>query len=152
MRVIIALGAAGVMLGGCATVVRGTTEQVTITAEPPHAAIRTSLGHHCPASPCVVTVDRKLAFDAYAEAPGYQPGSIAITTQMSGGGAAGMAGNVLVGGVIGIGVDAVTGATLDHVPNPAHIALAPVHRAEPPPPVVPRPKKQPVVRPRTPIS
>lgn len=37
-----------------------------------------------------------------------------------------MAGNILVGGLIGIGVDAVTGATLDHFPNPAVISLVPV--------------------------
>ncbi|MFC5385149.1 hypothetical protein ACFPLB_04115 [Aquamicrobium segne] len=45
---------------------------------------------------------------------------------MSGEGAAGLAGNVLIGGLIGVGVDAATGATLDHYPNPAHILLVPV--------------------------
>jgi len=45
---------------------------------------------------------------------------------MSGNGAAGLARNILVGGVIGVGVDAVTGATLDHFPNPAVITLVPV--------------------------
>ncbi|CCV09805.1 conserved hypothetical protein [Mesorhizobium sp. STM 4661] len=45
---------------------------------------------------------------------------------MSGNGAVGLAGNILVGGLIGVGVDAVTGATLDHFPNPAVITLVPV--------------------------
>lgn len=44
---------------------------------------------------------------------------------MSGKGAAGLAGNILVGGLIGVGVDAMTGATLDHSPNPALITLVP---------------------------
>ncbi|WP_210247459.1 hypothetical protein [Neoaquamicrobium microcysteis] len=45
---------------------------------------------------------------------------------MSGGGAAGLAGNILIGGVIGAGVDVATGATLDHHPNPANIYLVPL--------------------------
>lgn len=36
-----------------------------------------------------------------------------------------MAGNVLVGGIIGAGVDAGTGAMLDLTPNPAHVDLRP---------------------------
>ena len=141
------------MLGsGCATVVRGTTENVTITANPPNAQIRTSLGHTCPASPCTVVVDRKTEFVAYAEAPGYQPASLQVATRLGGGGAAGMVGNVVLGGVVGIGIDAVSGATLDHYPNPAHIELAPVYRAAPPEPVEPRRKKQPVIRRETPVS
>lgn len=36
-----------------------------------------------------------------------------------------MAGNVLVGGIIGAGVDMGTGAMLDLVPNPINVALEP---------------------------
>ncbi|ODN67823.1 hypothetical protein [Methylobrevis pamukkalensis] len=39
---------------------------------------------------------------------------------------AGTAGNIILGGVIGVGVDAVTGATLSHTPNPVIIALQPI--------------------------
>jgi len=112
-----------VLLSGCATVVRGTTEDVVITSEPSDATITTTLGHSCSASPCVVNVERKKSFTAYAEKPGYEKGSLHIATKVQGKGAAGIAGNLLVGGVIGVGVDAATGAGLDHVPNPAHIKL-----------------------------
>lgn len=117
-------------VAGCASVVRGTTEKVTVNSEPADATIRTSLGHSCPMSPCTVEVSRKTEFTAFAEKEGFKPGQMYIGTKMSGGGAAGMAGNVLVGGVIGVGVDAATGATLDHFPNPAIIKLAPVDSAE----------------------
>ncbi|WP_081609603.1 translation initiation factor 2 [Mesorhizobium sp. STM 4661] len=117
---------AALAVSGCASVVRGTTEKVSINSEPPDAAIRTSLGHSCPASPCTVEVSRKEGFTAFAEKEGYKPGSIYIGTKMSGNGAVGLAGNILVGGLIGVGVDAVTGATLDHFPNPAVITLVPV--------------------------
>lgn len=116
--------AALLTMSGCASVVRGTTEKVAITSDPTDASIRTSLGHSCPRSPCTVEVSRKTEFTAYAEKAGYKPGSHYIGTEFSGGGAAGLAGNILLGGVIGAGVDAATGATLNHYPNPAHITLA----------------------------
>jgi hypothetical protein len=112
-------------LSGCASVVRGTTDKVVVTSEPADATIRTSLGHSCPSSPCTVEVSRKSELTAHAEKAGYKPGSLYVGTKMSGEGAAGLAGNILIGVVSGVGVDAATGATLDHYPNPAHIVLAP---------------------------
>ena len=122
---ILVIAVAAASTAGCASVVRGTTEKIVVTSEPADASIRTSLGHACPMSPCTVEVSRKTELTAYAEKPGYKPGSIYVGTKFSGGGAAGLAGNVLIGGVVGVGVDAMTGATLDHYPNPAHIVLAP---------------------------
>jgi hypothetical protein len=40
-------------------------------------------------------------------------------------GAAGFAGNILAGGLIGMGVDAATGAAQDHKPNPVIVTLRP---------------------------
>jgi hypothetical protein len=138
---ILAALAATLAVAGCASVVRGTTDKVSINSDPPDAAIRTSLGHSCPTSPCTVEVSRKESFTAFAEKDGYKPGSIYIDTKIGGKGAAGLAGNILVGGVIGVGVDAMTGATLDHFPNPALITLVPADAVEestkavvPPPP------------------
>ena len=37
-----------------------------------------------------------------------------------------MAGNLIVGGLVGLATDASTGATLDHVPNPVSVTLKPV--------------------------
>ena len=122
---ILAALAATLAVAGCASVVRGTTDKVSINSDPPDATIRTSLGHSYPTSPCTVEVSRKESFTAFAEKDGYKPGSIYIDTKIGGKGAAGLAGNILVGGVIGVGVDAMTGATLDHFPNPALITLVP---------------------------
>ena len=46
-----------------------------------------------------------------------------ILSQVAGAGAAGMAGNVLIGGLIGIGVDAASGATKELKPNPLVLKL-----------------------------
>ena len=57
--------------------------------------------------------------------PGFKTYHGKVTHQTSGGGAAGMAGNVIVGGLIGIGVDAATGSTQELKPNPLVVKLEP---------------------------
>jgi hypothetical protein len=124
-----AMGAV-LLLAACNTVTRGVEEVVTITASPASARIRTSLGHECPRSPCTVKVDRKTEFTAYADARGYEPGSIVVTSQFTGQAAPGVIGNaVLPGGTVGLVLDAASGAMLDHTPNPAHLTLVPLGRA-----------------------
>ena len=67
---------------------------------------------------------------AYAEAKGYQPGSLVVKSSLTEKAAPGVLGNaVLPGGSVGLVVDAATGAMLDHTPNPAHIALVPLGRS-----------------------
>ncbi len=110
-------------LAGCATAIRGTTEDVVINYAPEDATVTTSLNHTCAATPCTVKVSRKQEFSIAASRPGYQSQTVQVNTKFSKGGAAGVAGNVLLGGVIGVGVDAATGATLDHYPNPVTIRL-----------------------------
>jgi hypothetical protein len=116
---------AGLLLAGlsaCATVTRGTTSQVTFLSEPSGAQVRTSLGQVC-ASPCTLQFNRKDEFAVTFSLPGYLDQTVQVRTQVSGGGAAGAAGNLLVGGVVGLAADAATGATLEHVPNPVSVVL-----------------------------
>jgi len=119
-----------VSLSACNTVTRGVAETVTITASPASARIWTSLGHECPRSPCSVKVERKAEFTAYAAARGYRTGSIAVKSMLTQKAAPGVVGNaILPGGSVGLVVHAANGAMLDHVPNPAHIELAPSGRS-----------------------
>jgi hypothetical protein len=50
-------------------------------------------------------------------------GTVVLNAEVGGGGAAGMAGNVFVGGIIGAGIDAGTGAMYEHKPNPLMVIL-----------------------------
>lgn len=68
-----------------------------------------------------------------------------MKTNLAGSGAAGFAGNVLLGGVVGMGVDAATGATLEHTPNPVNATLRPLRGAKPTTPRRDRRKPQPPV-------
>lgn len=120
-------------LGGCASVTRGWSEQVQINSQPEGAEVRTSMSQTC-VTPCTLTVSRKDEFSVAFAKPGYQPQTVPVTTRVAGAGAAGFAGNVLVGGIIGMGVDAASGATLEHWPNPVLAVLQPVPAGPPPRP------------------
>jgi hypothetical protein len=117
--------AAAVTLGGCATVARGTTDQVQITSHPAGATARTSFGQVC-VTPCTIQVSRKEEFSVVFNKPGYRQVTVPVITKVQVGGAAGFAGNILLGGVAGMAADAVSGATLDHIPNPVHADMVPV--------------------------
>lgn len=112
----------GILLSNCATVTRGTVNQIQVIAEPADADARTSLGHTC-RTPCTLTIDRKSEFTVTISKEGYQPASVPVATRIAGSGAAGFAGNIIVGGIIGMAADAATGATLEHFPNPVSVTL-----------------------------
>ncbi len=128
--ILLALAAAA-QLSACATVTRGTTNQVTMASEPPGAEARTSLGHHCPSTPCTIEVARSSQFVATFSMPGHRDAQVPVATRVAGSGAAGFAGNILIGGIVGMGVDAATGATLEHYPNPVIGTLEPLRPVSP---------------------
>lgn len=117
--------ALAVLLSGCATATRGTSEIVIVHASPEGAQIATNIGLTCNTSPCSLQVSRKQEFVVTVSKEGYKTQTVHVGTKVAPGGVAGMAGNVLIGGVIGVGVDSVSGATLDHSPNPVLVELIP---------------------------
>ena len=137
------LAALASTLAGCATITRGTTTDFKVSSTPPGASVTTSTGFSCAPTPCVIRkMIRKEAFDATFTLAGYKPKVAHIQSLVEGGGAAGAVGNVVVGGVIGIAVDATDGAMDDLVPNPLAVTLQPVETAAapaPPPTVAPAP-------------
>jgi hypothetical protein len=119
-------------LGGCATVTRGTTEQITISSEPAGAEAKSSTGQACSATPCTWEVSRKSEFVVNFSKPGYEDMQVPVSTRIAGAGAAGFAGNILIGGLVGLGVDAATGSTLEHYPSPVMASLVPTRKAAAP--------------------
>ncbi|MBR1196404.1 PEGA domain-containing protein [Bradyrhizobium sp. AUGA SZCCT0240] len=129
---------------GCASVTRGTTENISISSTPAGATAEIS-GLDVPTAcvtPCVVQAKRSADIIVTVNKEGYEPQIIPLTKEVPATGAAGFAGNVLLGGVVGIGVDAVTGAALDHKPNPVIVTLQPLSPAQPRP-AKPRPPRRP---------
>jgi len=112
---------------GCATITRGTTEALVINTEPPGANATLSSGHFCK-TPCSIELKRGNSVHVKIEKEGYLTVDTDIQSQIASAGAAGMAGNVLLGGLIGAGIDAATGATKQLVPNPLVVKLEPIAR------------------------
>ena len=118
-----ALLIAAASLTACATITRGTTEIFVVETTPSAAQVKISNGMECEATPCSFKVPRKGAFYVTISKDGYETSTHNIETAVSGGGGTAMAGNVLVGGLIGAGVDASSGAMLDHKPNPLVVTM-----------------------------
>ena len=119
---------------GCASATRGWTEQITITSTP-SGAEATVTGPEVPTTcvtPCVVQVKRNDDVAVSFSKEGYEPQTITLQKEIASGGAAGFAGNILAGGLVGMAVDGVSGAAYDHKPNPVIATLKPI--APPPPP------------------
>lgn len=110
------------LLSGCATITRGSTQSWSVETDPVGADITLSSGEACK-SPCTLKKKRKHPFSVDICKNGYERVVTTIDSSVKGAGAAGLAGNVLVGGVIGIGVDAATGASKDLLPNPLVVTL-----------------------------
>lgn len=112
----------GLLLGGCATITRGTTESLGIQSEPPGAKVELSTGQTC-VTPCSLELKRKYQYRLYLQKNGFNDVTVEVEPRVAGTGAAGVAGNVLVGGIIGMGVDAASGAAMTLGPNPVHVHL-----------------------------
>jgi hypothetical protein len=133
---------------GCASVTRGTTENISIASTPSGATADIS-GLDVPTAcvtPCVVQAKRNADITVSISKEGYQPQVIPLTKEIPGAGAAGFAGNILAGGLVGMGVDAATGAALDHKPNPVIVTLQPSRPISPP--RAAKPRARPPARPQ----
>ena len=114
---------------GCASVTRGTKDTLVVESDPVGAIVRLSTGQSGK-TPTSFQLPRKKAFDVYLEKEGYEPLTVHVSSQISGKGSLGVAGNVLVGGLIGVGVDAITGAAKDLKPNPVIVKMVPLKKSE----------------------
>lgn len=119
----LALTGLAVTLPACATITRGTTQQFTIESSPPNALATTSNGFRCESTPCTLRMPRKDGFTVTVSKQGFVSQTRTVDSSVSGGGGTAMAGNILVGGLIGMGVDATSGAMNDLTPNPMVITL-----------------------------
>lgn len=118
------LAAALISLSACATVTRGTKETFKIQTTPTAASVALSSGETC-TSPCALKLKRKKEFTVTATLPGYKPATAEVKSKVKGGGIAGGAGNILLGGVIGAVVDGSNGSMRDLTPNPLIMTLEP---------------------------
>jgi len=135
MKLAIAAAVATMAVTGCATVTKGREDTVTFNSQPTAATVSwaDTNGKLAPQrcdTPCTVEINRKWTYNVVFSKEGYKDASGLLEPKLSGDGAAGMAGNVLLGGVIGAAVDGSTGAMNDLKPNPMIASLATIDSAD----------------------
>ncbi|MGH6872715.1 MAG: hypothetical protein ACREHE_14530 [Rhizomicrobium sp.] len=125
-----ALALAGVALSGCATVIQGTTQSVSVntaSVEGAQCTLTSSEGTWYVTTPGSVTVHKtKNDLDAVCKKDGYQDATATIPSKFG----ATTLGNVILGGGVGIIVDAASGANYSY-PQSTTIPMAAV--GTPPP-------------------
>jgi hypothetical protein len=122
------LAAASILLSGCATITRGTNQNFVVESSPSEANVKLSTGQTC-VTPCTLRMKRKSEFAVTVSKDGYQTQEAKVHGVVKGGGAAGAAGNVIFGGVIGAAIDGSNGALMNLTPNPLKVTLAPIASA-----------------------
>jgi len=95
---------------------------LSIQSDPSGAVARLSNGRTC-VTPCSLELSRKQSLTIVCEKEGYRTSTAYVRPGVRGGGSAGVAGNVLLGGVIGIATDVASGANKDLIPNPVTVNL-----------------------------
>ena len=109
---------------GCASIVNGTRQEVSISSSPSEAMV--SDGEVTIKTPGKISLKRDKDHVLTITKPGYETESVRIVRVISGA----VAGNILAGGFIGWGVDAVSGAQWRLEPETVAITLRPVKDGE----------------------
>lgn len=100
-----------IFASGCATMIRGTSEQLMITSEPDGAQVKLSDGRSCK-TPCQMECKRNQTLILKFSKDGHEDESLTVCPTLAGAG-------VILGGLIDYG----TGAVYSLQPNPAHVIL-----------------------------
>jgi hypothetical protein len=113
------------LLSGCASVTRGSSQALVIESDPSGADVALSNGM-TGKTPTSFKVKRSQSLVVKINKAGYEPIETNVTSQLSAGGGAAFAGNVILGGLIGAAIDAGTGAANELKPNPLTVRLVPI--------------------------
>ena len=137
IAVVAGLGALGLTLSGCASIIKGQSQTIAITTPPTTGAncvLKSAQGNWTVTTPGSVTVQRsKENVEIRCNKQGWQEGYSTIPSTFEGW----TVGNVLIGGIIGLGVDAATGA-INTYPNAYQVPMYPLET-----PTASRPTEQP---------
>jgi hypothetical protein len=106
------------LTSGCATIIQGTTQEVGRTTDPPEANLCVD-GRENYKSPAKITMKRKDDHIVEVTKEGFEKENINIKSVISGV----VAGNLLLGGLIGIGVDALSGGANRLEPENINVRL-----------------------------
>jgi hypothetical protein len=123
-RTVAAIGAACIALAGCASVVKGSSQAMSVTTPPTDGAnctLSNSRGSWTLTSPGTATVMRsKSNMEIRCSKAGYADASVTVGSGFE----AWTLGNIIFGGLIGIGIDWGTGA-IQKYPESVQVPMTP---------------------------
>ena len=114
------------LLGGCASMVNGSTQVVPISSDPSGASV---ILDDTPAgvTPCKLTLDRKCDHLLVLRKDGYEEYSMELCREAS----AWVYGNLLCGGLLGLYADTQNGSQYEFVNDKVHVQLKPAGASQP---------------------
>lgn len=112
-------------LGGCATVLNGTNQEVGFMSDPDGAVVKISTGQTC-TTPCEYSMKRGKDLRVDFNLEDYQPEYVYVQSRLGGS----TFGNIIMGGGIGAVVDGSNGASNNLYPRPVYIRLVPLEVRE----------------------
>lgn len=115
----VAMAVPALLLAGCASIIHGSRQNVSFTSEPAEAVVVVD-GRERGTTPLTVDLSRKERHTVALSLPGYQTREIALERGVTGW----VWGNIVFGGLIGLVVDASTGAMYKIEPAALHAELA----------------------------
>jgi len=116
----LALGLLGIS-SGCATVTRGTTQAIHINSSPTGAAVNID-GSQRGVTPFSIELARSRDHNLKFSKKGYLDATFTVRRKFSG---SSLTGNILLGGLPGMAVDALSGAAYDLKPETVLVTLKP---------------------------
>jgi len=114
----VASAVAGLGLCACASIVHGNHQQVAISSVPSGASVTVDNAARG-TTPLVASLTRKDTHVVRLELPGYRPYEATLNRKLSGW----FWGNIVFGGLIGIGVDAISGGMYRLSPEEVSAAM-----------------------------
>jgi hypothetical protein len=109
------IGIASLLLSGCATIINGTHQDLTVTSQPEALCVSIN-GEPYGATPVVASLPRGKNYVVQVQEDQYHPYQITVVPVASGM----IWGNLILGGLIGMAVDSGTGAGYEHSPSRVH--------------------------------
>ena len=123
------LAVLSLLIVSCATITRGVHEKLTVTSDPSGATVQLSSGERGVTPAKFVKARRGENFMVTISKPGYISQTVKVESKGGPTGGTAMAANAVSGGIVGVAVDASTGAYYSFYPNPIFVRLMPEPRA-----------------------
>jgi len=111
-------------LTGCATMIYGTTQSISVTSEPVGAEVWTN-GQFLATTPTTLTLRRKSDYDIEIKKEGFEVARVRLESKSEHD-----ASSILLGGPIGWGIDISTGGNKRLYPESVHVVLRALPRAQ----------------------